>query len=170
MWDFLVKWPFTILGVNLVIEARRTALSQRECGQLDDLAPDQRRLVAQSPTQVQLAACRALGSGSRSSTSDMMNSWTRCGCEPPCPLPWTKLRCSLPSMSYTPRVVNWRMGLGSRSAKSGAWTGRGISGSGSLARCMISGSCSTSGHSMDAFDPYTSKLSRYWRATSNSER
>jgi len=42
---------------------------------------------AQMPVQVQLADCVALGHGSRSSSSARRNSFTRCGCEPPCPAP-----------------------------------------------------------------------------------
>src|SRR6266496_6051224 len=34
----------------------------------------------------------------------------------------------------------------------------------------MSGACSTNGHSTDAFEPYTSMLSRYWRAVSNRLR
>ena len=102
---------------------------------------------AQSPTQVQLADWRALGNGSRSSTSAMTNSWARCGCEPPWPAPWVKLRCVFFARSYTPLVVNRRMALGSRLAKSGHLTRLGIFGSGRLAVCSTCGSCSISGHS-----------------------
>lgn len=42
---------------------------------------------AQMPTQVQLALVTALGQGSRSSRSALANSFTRCGCDPPCPPP-----------------------------------------------------------------------------------
>jgi hypothetical protein len=35
---------------------------------------------------------------------------------------------------------------------------------------MMSGSCSMSGHSMEALSPYTSMLSRYWRAVSKRLR
>ena len=57
---------------------------------------------ARMPTQIQLAACRAFGNGSRSSTQLIMNSCVRCGCDPPCPLPWMNERCCLLAVVHPP--------------------------------------------------------------------
>jgi hypothetical protein len=52
---------------------------------------------AQIPTAVQLAAVTASIAAGRSSTMLRTNSWTRCGCDPPWPLPWMNDRCWLSS-------------------------------------------------------------------------
>ncbi len=49
---------------------------------------------AQMPAMVQLAARRASTADSRPSTMARMNSWARCGCDPPWPAPWMKEVCS----------------------------------------------------------------------------
>ncbi len=67
---------------------------------------------AHSPTQVQLADCTALGHGSRSSSSAVTNSLTRCGCDPPWPAPWINDRCAA---SWIVRV-NGRIASGRRCA------------------------------------------------------
>src|SRR6266446_7704983 len=108
---------------------------------------------AQRPTQVQLADCLALGKGSRLLTRAVRNSWTRCGCEPPWPAPWVKLRCVFLARSYTPLVVKRRMGAGRSLAKSGTLIFLGIFASGSLAVWRMCGSCSMRVHSKDFFEP-----------------
>src|SRR5262249_13061415 len=48
---------------------------------------------AQRPTIVQFAEVSASGSGGRSPRMALSQAWTKCGCEPPWPPPWMKLRC-----------------------------------------------------------------------------
>ena len=55
---------------------------------------------AQMPTQVQLADCTALGMRIAAFPSRAVrNSWARCGCDPPWPLPCLKDRCMFSSLS-----------------------------------------------------------------------
>src|SRR5262249_47895953 len=80
--------------------------------------PDNADSWARIPTHVQLALVGAFGPGSRSSTSAVINSFTRCGCEPPWPEPCKKDKCS----ASTIERVNGRIGSGSKCAKSGIST------------------------------------------------
>src|SRR5579864_186302 len=66
--------------------------------------------------------------------------------------------------------VNVRIGSGNKCAKSGTFTGDGISCSGFFAVCKTCSLPSTSVHSKLFLVPYTSKLSRYCRATSYRKR
>jgi hypothetical protein len=126
---------------------------------------------ARMPVQVQLALCRALGYGiaALDERRHELVHEVRMAAAVAAPLREREVLVVVGVVDAAGREPLDRLrGAGGR--KSGTGTRFGISGSGFFAVWITVARHSQSCHSKLCFEPYTSKLSRYCRAVSNSER